>query len=291
MIAVGSLFAGIGGLELGLERTGGFRAAWQVEIDPFCRRVLARHWPDVRRWDDVRTFPPEPLEEWHCDLICGGFPCQDVSLAGRRAGIDGRHSGLWSEFARVVRVLRPRHVLVENVPGLLVRGLDRVLGDLAALGFDAEWECIPAASVGAPHIRDRVFILAHSQRCGFLGADLHLGEHVEEGRKGSSPEDVRLSGEAGGKSGLLAHSVGTGLAFRPCLGRDARQELQAAQRDHRADGKGIWSSEPDVGRVAHGIPDRVDRLRALGNAVVPQVAEYIGRLILRRYRSLTETPA
>jgi DNA (cytosine-5)-methyltransferase 1 len=275
MIAVGSLFAGIGGLELGLERTGGFRAAWQVEIDPFCRRVLARHWPDVRRWDDVRTFPPEPLEEWHCDLICGGFPCQDVSLAGRRAGIDGRHSGLWSEFARVVRVLRPRHVLVENVPGLLVRGLDRVLGDLAALGFDAEWECIPAASVGAPHIRDRVFILAHSER---FGGELRPAPGGRSGRLASGGPPV-------------SHSVGPGLAVRPCLGRDARQELQAAQRDHRADGKGIWSSEPDVGRVAHGIPDRVDRLRALGNAVVPQVAEYIGRLILRRYRSLTETPA
>jgi DNA (cytosine-5)-methyltransferase 1 len=227
MIAVGSLFAGIGGLELGLERTGGFRAAWQVEIDPFCRRVLARHWPDVRRWDDVRTFPPEPLEEWHCDLICGGFPCQDVSLAGRRAGID------------------------------------------------AEWECIPAASVGAPHIRDRVFILAHSER---FGGELRPAPGGRSGRLASGGPPV-------------SHSVGPGLAVRPCLGRDARQELQAAQRDHRADGKGIWSSEPDVGRVAHGIPDRVDRLRALGNAVVPQVAEYIGRLILRRYRSLTETPA
>jgi site-specific DNA-cytosine methylase len=131
-----------------------------VEIDPFCQKVLAKHWPNVRRWDDVRTFPPEPTDDWRCDVICGGFPCQDISLAGKGAGLAGERSGLWVQFSRIVCLLRPRFVVVENVSALLIRGLGRVLGDLAACGYDAEWDCIPAAAVGAPHIRDRVFIVS-----------------------------------------------------------------------------------------------------------------------------------
>src|SRR6187551_321237 len=129
------------------------RCAWQVEIDPYCRRVLAKHWPDVRRHDDVRTFPPTDAGEWRVDVICGGFPCQDISNAGKRAGIDGERSGLWAEYARIVRALRPSIVVVENVAALLNRGIERVLGDLAACGFDAEWEVLPAAAAGAPHFR------------------------------------------------------------------------------------------------------------------------------------------
>src|SRR5687767_562507 len=108
----GSLFAGIGGFDLGFERAG-MRCEWQVEIDPYCRRVLAKHWPDVRRWDDVRTFPPDG--DWGVDVICGGFPCQDISAAGKQAGIEGERSGLWGEYERIIRVLRPRIVVVENV--------------------------------------------------------------------------------------------------------------------------------------------------------------------------------
>src|SRR5688572_14262480 len=128
----GSLFAGIGGIDLGLERAG-MKCAWQVELDPFCRRVLAKHWPDVARYEDVREVGAHNLEP--VDLIAGGFPCQDISNAGKRAGIDGERSGLWSEYARIVRELRPRYVLVENVTALLGRGIGRVLGDLAALDF------------------------------------------------------------------------------------------------------------------------------------------------------------
>ena len=156
----GSLFAGIGGLDLGLERAG-MTCAWQVEIDPWARRVLAKHWPGVRRWDDVRTFPPmadsesercgpwnswraeshgegSDISPWTVDLICGGFPCTDISYAGKGAGLAGKQSGLWYELARIVRVLRPRYILVENVSALLTRGLDAVLGTLAADGYDAE---------------------------------------------------------------------------------------------------------------------------------------------------------
>lgn len=156
----GSLFAGIGGFDLGFTRAG-LRCSWQVEIDPFCRQVLARHWPDVRRHDDVRTFFPT-LEDWYVDVICGGFPCQDISLAGKGAGITGERSGLWSEFARVVRLLRPRFVVVENSGAITGRGLGRVLGDLASLGFDAEWSVVPACALGAPHTRERMFVMAHA---------------------------------------------------------------------------------------------------------------------------------
>jgi DNA (cytosine-5)-methyltransferase 1 len=163
-LTVGSLFAGIGGIDLGLERTGGFETVWQVEIDDYARRVLAKHWPNVRRWDDVRTFPPEPAEEWRCDVICGGFPCQDISDAGSKLGLSGKRSGLWREFARIIRVLRPLYVVVENVAALLDRGIGDVLGDLATIGYDAEWEVLSACAFGAPHTRERVFIIANSHR-------------------------------------------------------------------------------------------------------------------------------
>lgn len=169
---VGSLFSGIGGFDLGFEQAG-FDVKWQVEIDPFCRRVLAKHWPDVRRHDDVKTFPPTKAEDWRVDVIIGGFPCQDVSVAGSRKGIGvGTRSGLWSEFARIVALLRPRFVVVENTPGLLApfrhkgkfvapAAIGRVLGELSEMGLDAEWAVVPASAFGAPHRRERVFIVAY----------------------------------------------------------------------------------------------------------------------------------
>jgi len=223
-----SLFSGIGGLDLGLERAG-WRCVAQVEKDEWCRRVLAKHWPDVERHDDVRTFDPGHIEHTYGrpDLIAGGFPCQDISSAGRRAGLQGPHSGLWVEMFRVVREVRPRFVLVENVAGLARRGLGQVLGDLASVGFDAVWRCIPAAAVGANHLRARLFLLAHA---------------------------------GGERDGLQAQEIPAGW-----------DEPQYSN---------WWDTEPGVGRVDDGVPHRVDRLRGLGNAVVPQVAEYLGRLIL-----------
>ena len=244
MLTLGSLFAGIGGIELGLERTGGFRTVWQVENDPFACRVLAKHWPSVRRHDDVRTFPPGPADDWRCDLVCGGFPCQDISRAGRKAGIGGPSSGLWGDFATAVGVLRPRFVLVENTPSLLVRGMSVVLGDLAALGYDAEWDCLPAASFGAPHIRDRLFLLAYRR-------DAFWNPAVHDSLRGRyrAPEKTVFAG---------------------------RGSLELSS---------WWAREPGVARMVHGLPrgldrSRRDRVRALGNAVVPQVAEHIGRRIL-----------
>jgi DNA (cytosine-5)-methyltransferase 1 len=159
-VTYGSLFAGIGGFDLGFERAG-LTCKWQVEIDPFCRRVLAKHWPHVERFEDVRTVGAHNLPP--VDVLCGGFPCQDISNAGKRVGIDGERSGLWSEFARLIGELRPRYVVVENVAGLLIRGMGRVCGDLAAFGYDAEWDVVSACALGAPHARERVFIVAHPQ--------------------------------------------------------------------------------------------------------------------------------
>jgi DNA (cytosine-5)-methyltransferase 1 len=320
----GSLFAGIGGIDLGLERAG-WTGRFQVEYEPFCQRVLAKHWPDVHRVGDVHdahgaAFCPnvadahaggrdgrtgeqrpagwrEPADGCpnclpYVDLLAGGFPCQPVSFAGRRQ-IQNDDRWLWPEFARCIRELRPRYVLVENVPGLLLGGgMDDVLGGLAQLGYDTEWESIPAAAVGAPHLRYRVWI---------IGTRVAYPDSLGQGRTptlGSS----RLAGSRPQGAGAEPHGAGAGagtgtrsdwardeavaLAERggsPGPGQPGQRIDPAAHRDgqvHRTIDAGWWSSEPDVGRVAHGVPARVDRLRALGNAVVPQVVEFIGRRIL-----------
>lgn len=240
-LTFGSLFAGIGGFDLGFERAG-MVCKWQVEIDPFCQRVLAKHWPHVRRHDDVRTFPPTAADDWRVDVICGGFPCQDISNAGLRAGIEGERSGLWSEYARIIRVLRPTIVCVENVAALLDRGIGRVLGDLATLGYCAEWECFTAAEFNAPHQRDRLFILANSNENANLDA-------LRAGTRGQKSE---------------------GFAWW----RGRLDELGASDGIERRD------TYAEVMREVDGIPAWVDRVGGLGNAVVPQVAEWIGRRIV-----------
>lgn len=159
-MSIGSLFSGIGGLELGLEWAGLGPVLFQVERDPYANRVLEKHWPDAKRFDDVCAVGGHNLP--FVDVLCGGFPCQDLSFAGKGAGLTGARSGLWREFARIIGEIRPRVVVVENVPALLSRGLGSVLGDLASLGYDAFWDCIPACAVGASHRRDRVFIVGYA---------------------------------------------------------------------------------------------------------------------------------
>ena len=162
------LFSGIGGFSLGLECAGGFETVAFCEIEDYPRRVLAKHWPGVPIYEDVRTLTADTLarDGIAVDVICGGFPCQDVSFAGKRAGLEGDRSGLWVEYARLIGELRPRFVIVENVPGLLSLGMGAVLGDMAALGYDATWDCIPASAIGAPHRRDRIWLVAHSASNG-----------------------------------------------------------------------------------------------------------------------------
>lgn len=273
---VGSLFSGIGGLDLGLERAG-MEVRWQVEQDAWCQRVLAKHWPNVTRYGDIKTIDWTEVEP--VDLICGGFPCQPVSLAGKRLAQDDPR-WLWPEFARCLRVLRPRYALVENVPGLLSAGMGDVLGDLAALGYDAEWDCIPAAAVGAPHLRYRVLIVANAHRggCGTgdgggAGDVLDTNsERCKEQRSAVAAAEKHATAErdcedASDADASLRH-------------RGAEEPWRGPERRTALGWDSWWTVEPSVGRVAHGIPARVDRLRGLGNAVVPQVAEWIGRRIV-----------
>lgn len=250
MPTVGSLFAGIGGFDLGFTRAG-FQVAWQVEIDEWCRRVLAKHWPDARRHDDVKTFPPTDSDEWRVDVLCGGFPCQDISNAGKRIGIEGERSGLWSEFARIVRVVRPRYVVVENVAALLDRGLGRVLGDLASCGYDAEWDCLSAGAFGAVHFRERIFLVAYP---------------ASERR----PVLIR-----GGCESPPLISVGKNPRWQ-ATPLDTRNSALAWLERESVD-------EPPLHGTGDGVPYRVDRLGGLGNAVVPQVAEWIARRLMERF--------
>jgi DNA (cytosine-5)-methyltransferase 1 len=241
-VRVLDLFSGIGGFSLGLERAGMQTVAF-CEIEPFPRAVLAKHWPEVPCYEDVRTLTAERLaaDGIFVDVICGGFPCQDLSIAGKGAGIGGKRSGLWSEIVRLIGELGPRYVILENVAVLVSRGLADVLGGLASVGYDAEWHCIPAYYVGSPQARDRVWIVAYP---------------VQQGR-----ERRRPCGDWWGKT----------------------SERQAGFVDWRSDEKAndkLWP-EPSVDRVAYGLSRSVDSINALGNAVVPQIPEIIGQAIMR----------
>ena len=196
------LFSGIGGFSLGLERAG-MRTVAFCEIEEYPRQVLAKHWPNVPIYDDVRTLDADTLRRdgIAVDVICGGFPCQDVSFAGKRAGLEGARSGLWGEYRRLIGELRPRFVIVENVPGLLSLGMGTVLGDLAALGYDATWDCIPASAVGAPHRRDRIWIVAHAN-----GKGKHDGAiHAEVVSASQSVADADI---IAGHEGRQSHAAG-----------------------------------------------------------------------------------
>lgn len=260
------LFSGIGGFSLGLERAG-MRTVAFCEVDPFCRRVLAKHWPSVPVHTDIRKLRGSAVGT--VDLVCGGFPCQDISAAGSRIGINGQRSGLWSEYARIVSELRPRFVVVENVDDLAIRGLGRVLGDLAALGYDAEWYCIPAAAVGADHWRDRLWIVAYPD--GSRSESLHIewreqcaeevGKDAANGHGARSPRRLQ--------AGTLSSDA---RAIGPRLGLALCSEIAFPELD--------GAGSPVLGRGEDGIPNRVDRMHALGNSIVPQIAEAIGRAIM-----------
>ena len=226
------LFSGIGGFSLGLERAGMKTIAF-CEIDPKCRQVLRKHWPVVPIYEDVRSLQAKDISET-IDVICGGFPCQDISIAGKGVGLSGERSGLWWQFHRLINEAKPKWVIIENVSALRYRGLDEVLRSLFEVGYDAEWHCITAASIGAPHRRDRVWIVANPMRSG-------LERHGNR-------------------------TIGIEKAFAAFSGSC------------------WWGVEPDVGRVANGVSKRMDRLKQLGNAVVPQIPEILGRSILHQYK-------
>jgi DNA (cytosine-5)-methyltransferase 1 len=269
---------------------------WQVEIDGYATRVLEKHWPDVWRWRDVTTFLTDSVrtecepgtgrrrvwqgdQELTVDLVAGGFPCQDISYAGKGAGIKGKRSGLFFEAARVVGLLRPRYVLLENVAALLNRGMVDVLGTLASFGYDAEWHCIQAADFGAPHIRDRVFIIAYrqSERCGEGWARGATGAGTGE----KNEAEMANANDAGSRA---SRSCTNGMQSSKKNTKQSQPfiELSGFSEANRS---GWWSAEPDVGRVADGIPSRMDRLRGLGNAVVCQISEFIAKEVIKHDQS------
>ena len=349
----GSLFSGIGGLDLGLEMAG-MECSWMVEVDKFGSQILKHHWPEAEIYGDIYTIDGKELEP--VDLICGGFPCQPVSFAGKRAGTSDER-WLWGEFARIIRQVKPRWVVAENVTGLLSansgRAFAEVLRDLAESGYDAVWNVFPAGGqggVGAPHRRERIFIIAKkitdtndkrvkrrkrlalvqdgrdsdrvrstladtdSRRCtsfvnkrssteknkrrkGNIEQSSTVSDVADTDREGSSAPLQRSSrsgrqqestSKVSRKSNAMADTDSKSKHNRSNSKDDKkitgiqRQKTRLTNRksSRKINIKNQWSVEPDVGRVAHGVPNRVDRLKALGNAVVPQVAKQIGEMIM-----------
>jgi DNA (cytosine-5)-methyltransferase 1 len=265
---------------------------WQVERNPYAASVLEKHWPNVTRWREVETFPPDTGCDWEVDLICAGVPCQPISLAGKRKGRNDDR-WMWGECLRVVAALGPRLFVAENPTGLLSDDRGRtfagLLAALQAAGYGVDWTTIAAADLGAPHRRERVFLVArkepglgevpvlrelplHDPRDARTRLLMSRDRGVGNQPVPASPAVADANGE--GLQGTVLEHSGEGLP-RPCsrAGRDQEQDVSGAAA-------GWWQTEPKVGRVAHGVPNRVDRLRCLGNAVVPQVAEVIGRAII-----------
>jgi DNA (cytosine-5)-methyltransferase 1 len=305
-----ALFAGAGGGILGGKLLG-WRTVCAVEIGDYARRVLLSRQddgslPPFPIWDDVRTFDGCP---WRgvVDIVTGGFPCQDISAAGKGAGIEGERSGLWGEMARIIGEVRPRYALVENSPVLTSRGLGVVLGDLAAMGYDARWGVLGAVHAGAPHKRERIWIVADSEGFGersgtWSGLD-------ERGREQLESTGTRCDADHGGeasvadadssvcrrgadqsqwekKGRVIARGCGEGLSDtedtesrRRRDGTGWRSGSPIDDDGAGAEGTDWWFTEPDVGRVAHGVAARVDRLRALGNGQVPAVVALAWRIL------------
>jgi DNA (cytosine-5)-methyltransferase 1 len=240
------LFSGIGGFSLGLHRASEkFQTVAFCEFDKKCQLVLKKHWPDVPIYDDVRKLNGRQFEGQSIELICAGFPCQDISnlnnISKNAKGIDGKQSGLYREILRIAGEVGPKYIVMENVESLIQRGLRRILGELSEIGFDAEWHVISAAAVGGEHKRNRVWIIAYNQSLGIQRV---------------WPEGFKLS-----------HAMG-------------KKELSVRGSD------GEWKIMPDVRGKIHGVSGRVDRLKQLGNAVVPQVVEQIGRAIMEVERGI-----
>lgn len=244
-----------GGFDLGFERAG-MECVGQVEINPFCRKVLAKHWPNIWRHDDVKTVTKELCDEYcgRIDLICGGFPCQDVSGASvRRAGINGDKSGLWKEMFRIVCEIRPKFLVVENVAGLLIPDktgfapISRVLGDLAEIGYDAEWDFFPVGFFGSCHLRKRVFVVAY-------------------------PNSFRIK-----RQGDSPNAVFFGSRFESCNQAISKYWVEKWTIDQFREGE----IKPLLRGEDNGLPEWLDEVSPPGNAVCPQVAEFVGRLIIQ----------
>lgn len=328
MLTVGSICAGIGGWDLGLERAG-MVTRWQVEIDPWCRRVLAKHFPDATRYEDAHAVDYAEVE--YVDVIAAGYPCQPFSVAGRRAGFDDPRN-VWPAVARAVRDIRPRFVLLENVAGHLALGFGDVLGDLAALGYRVEWDVLPAAAFGAPHVRERVWLVG--TRADVADADGAIAPRRER-RVGDAAKSKGAASQTRGRGAATPDADGGGVRHEqvaeprrrgapepssggavgatPDAGRARCEEQHAPAESDRerqprrrgaprassdADGRepvpfrahAAWAGGPTespIRGVDDGLPVGLDRrrLKALGNALVPQIAEYLGRRVVAFHES------
>ena len=378
MLKVLDLFSGIGGFSYGLEKTGGFETIAFCEIDKHARKVLSKYWPNVKQYENITELTYEKLQKDNLipEVISGGFPCQDISVAGKQAGIIGQRSGLWSEFARLIKDVRPAWAIIENVSALKSKGLTLVLQDLAEIGYNAEWHCIPCSALGGLHRRDRIWIIAYpmeNSRCTLGQGSFIEGENAEKiarritdqlERSSSTPQSDVANSESkfsewpqpeGNSSGESQTQIGNGssnqrnLANPSSFGssskpkRDSRSMGKESKREEETRNKStirsetcssdvantnntsskgngstfgvqeeysnidssssnepqqiigrqelelfaqyaqiFWAIEPDVGRVANGIPNRLHRLRQLGNSVVPQIPEFLGHCILNQ---------
>ena len=282
------LFSGIGGFSLGLQNTGGFETVAFCEIEPFCHKVLKKHWQDVPIYNDIKELTYEKMQADGIEptVITGGFPCQDISNAGQGKGIIGERSSLWSEYARIIKDVQPTWAIIENVSALRSKGLTLVLQNLSEIGYNAEWHCIPCTAVGGLHRRDRIWIIAYKGKVG----------NSNNSRSGTSQrrtygvrkeEDERWEGQPQSRSSRSSSTVANSSSIRQPRQRacgNASDTTQIVKRKAIKSFNGrvrnFWTTEPNVGRVAYGIPQRVDRLKGLGNAVVPQIPQFLGDCIL-----------
>ena len=282
-ITIGSCFAGIGGFELGLERgIPNSKTVWQIEQNKYCQTILQKHWPDATIYDDIREIDYEKIQP--VDIICGGFPCQDISAAGSGKGIEhGDRSGLWQQMYRLINHLQPRVAVLENVPALLWknRGMHIVLQDLASIGYDAEWCTISARQFGAPHLRKRVFVVAYTMqiRCRQNGQQQSHKTHRDRQQISTKSQEVQTKFKHTISKHCQEQSTDT-----ICMESQKRSKRRCSQNDgiQQRDYQNYWQKFPTQSPLRHrddGISDRLARLRALGNAIVPQCSEYIGKKI------------
>jgi DNA (cytosine-5)-methyltransferase 1 len=283
------IFSGIGGFSIGLEAASMQTVAF-CEINPFCRKILTRHWPSVPIFPDITIIHKEDLKKLpKIDVIAGGFPCQDISVAGKQKGIEAKRSGLWKEFARLINEIKPKYAIIENVANLRSTGLISVLQDLWEIGYDAEWHCIPASAFGAPHRRDRIWIIAHPACIGKVG--LSIGKEETESTPGDScknatdPDCQRLQ-RCGGfeKISSICSQEQVGMYY---CGRGVKQWGEEPLEVPRLKDERL---NPDWVEWLMGYPiswtdggSRRERLMALGNSVVPLIPEFLGKVVVDHY--------
>ena len=283
------LFAGIGGFSLGLERTDGFETVAFCEQDEKAQLVLKKHWPDVPMYGDIRTLTVERLQADGIvpTVITGGFPCQDISGAGKGVGIIGERSSLWSEMFRLIRDVRPAWAIIENVSALRSKGLTLVLQNLCEIGYCAEWHCIPASAVGAPHQRDRIWIVAYplqqhetkrGERPNVTGQGVEGGA-LSAGSQGDAQWERSLR-VAGNSSGDGVADTNSGESQDGGISVGVGRLVVTEEHIAFAQETSQWKTQPSIPRVVDGFPGRVDRLKQLGNAVVPQIPQVLGSAIL-----------